>query len=172
MATRTTPTGRFGAVDRFARGLVRTLRKLALAGALGVVPIAFLLRRYDGFGVLDGVLVLALLVPAAILLLFAQGVLELVSLPERLRRLPGEGQERLAELGRIAGDARSARARSVPFLLWRLRGSIGSLRDVAGIALPLRVVTPAFLGLTAVSALLSVALACAGVIALAVLALA
>lgn len=157
-------------LDRFLRSLVRGVRRLAVAGALGIVPIALLLRRDDGLNSLDVLLLIVLLAAPAIVLFFAQGVLELVSLPERLRRVPGEGQERLAELSRLAGEARTARVRSAPFLLWRLRGTVGSLRDVAGIALPLRVLTPGFLGLAALAALACVALAGAGLIALLVLA--
>jgi hypothetical protein len=164
------PTAQLTALDRFVRGVVRGVRRLAVAGALGVVPIALLLRRDEGFDGLDALFTILLLAPAAIVLFFAQGVLELVSLPERLRRIPGEGQERLNELARIAGEARTARVRSTPLLLWRLRGTIGSLRDVAGIALPLRVLTPGFLGLAALAALACVALAGAGMIALLVLA--
>ena len=162
--------GQLSALDRVIRGLVRGVRRLAVAGALGVLPIALLLRREDGFDALDGLVTVLLLAPPAIVLFFAQGVLELVSLPERLRRIPGEGQERLAELGRIAGEARTTRARSAPFLLWRLRGTIGSVRDVAGIAMPLRVLTPGFLGLAALATVACVALVGAGLIALLVLA--
>ena len=164
------PTTQLSALDRLVRSLVRGVRRLAVAGALGIVPIALLLRRQDGFDALDVLVTVLLLAPPAIVLFFAQGVLELVSLPERLRRIPGEGQERLAELGRLAGEARAARVRNAPFLLWRLRGTIGSLRDVAGIALPLRVLTPAFLGLAALAALACIVLAGAGLIALLVLA--
>lgn len=151
--------------------IVRGIRRLAFAAAVGVVPIALLLRREDGFNALDALVTVLLLAPAAIVLFFAQGVLELVSLPDRLRKIPGVGQERLSELARIAGETRTVRARNAPFLLWRLRGSIGSLRDVAGIALPLRVLTPAFLGLTALAALGCVVLVGAGLIALLVLAI-
>ena len=157
-------------LDRVVRGLVRGIRRVAVAGALGVVPIALLLRREDGFDALDAVVTVVLLAPTAIVLFFAQGVLELVSLPERLRRIPGEGQERLSELSRIAGEARTARVRSAPFLLWRLRGTIGSVRDVAGIALPLRVLTPGFLGLAALATLACAVIAGAGLVALVVLA--
>jgi hypothetical protein len=97
-------------------------------------------------------------------------VLELVSLPGRLQRIPGEGQERLSELARTAGEARSARPRNAPLLLWRLRRSVRSLRDVAGIALPFRVLTPGFLGLTALAALACVVLVGFGLVALIVLA--
>lgn len=164
-------TAQLSSLDRVVRSIVRGVRRFALTAAAAVVPIALLLRRQDGFNGFDALVTVLLLAPAAIVLFFAQGVLELVALPDRLRKLPGEGQERLSELARIAGEARTARARNAPFLLWRLRGSIGSLRDVAGIALPLRVLTPAFLGLTALAALACVVLLAAGLIALLVLAL-
>lgn len=171
MARITIATGQLAPLERVVRGLVRLVRRLALAAATAVVPVALLLRRDDGFDAVDAVVTILLLAPAAILLFFAQGVLELVSLPDRLRKLPGEGQDRLAELARIAGEARTARARNAPFLLWRLRGAVGSLREVAGIALPLRVLTPGFLGLAALAALACVALVGVGLIALLVLAL-
>jgi hypothetical protein len=57
-------------------------------------------------------------------------------------------------------------------MLWRLRGTLGSFRDLAGVALPMRVLAPPFLGLTAVAALLCIVLTCVGVIALVVLAIA
>jgi hypothetical protein len=160
----------FAVLDRAVRGLVRQLRRLALASIAAVVPIALLLRGDDGLTGPDAVFVLLLLGPPAVLLFFAQGVLELISLPDRLRRMPGEGQERVAELTRVAGRARTARLRSLPLLIWRLRGSLGSVRDVAGIALPLRVVTPGFLGLAALAALLCLVIAFSGVIALIMLA--
>lgn len=154
-----------------AQGFVRLLRRLALAGALGAGALALVLGR-DGFEALDAVLTAVLLAPSAIVLFFAQGVRELLALPERLRNVPGESGQRLAELTRLAGEARTTRASGVPRLLWRLRGTIGSLRDIVGIALPVRVLTPGFLGLSALAALGCVALAGTGLIALLVLALA
>lgn len=171
MARITISTTQLSSLERVLRGVVRFARRLAVVGAAGVVPIALLLRRDDGFDGLDAILTAILLAPAAIVLLFAQGVRELASLPERLRKIPGEGQERLTELARIAGEARTASAKSAPFLLWRLRGTVGSLRDVAGVAVPLRVLTPGFLGLAALSALACAVLAGVGAIALLVLAL-
>ena len=150
------------------RRIIRFLRRLAFVAIAGVALIALLLARGE-FSAGDGVITLLLLAPPAILLFFAQGLREVLALPERLRKIPGEGQERVAELTRIAGEARTARTRSVPMLLWRLRGSLGSLRDVAGLALPLRVFTPGFLGLTALAGLLCFVLAGAGVVALLVL---
>lgn len=160
---------RLAPLERLARGLARRLRRLAIAAVLGVVPIALLLRR-DGFDGADVVLTVLLLVPAAVVLFFTQGLLELVGLPGRLRRMPGEGQQRLAEVARAAGEIRSTRALRAPLVLWRLRGAIGSLRDVAGIALPLRVLTPPFLVATGVAVLACALIALVGLIALVVLA--
>ena len=169
MARITISTAQFTNLDLGVRSLVRNLRRLAVAAAVGVAAIALLLRR-DGFDGADTVLTLLLLAAPAFVLFFARGVLELVSLPDRLRKMPGEGQERLTELGRVAGQARTARVRNVPFLLWRLRSSIGSMRDVAGIALPLKVLAPSFLGFAALAAFACLALVGVGVIALLVLA--
>ncbi len=166
----TISTAQLAVLERTVRNIVRAVRRLAFAAVVGVVLIALLVAREDGFDAVDAVVTLLLLAPPAILLVFTRGVLELVSLPGRLQRIPGEGQERLAELARLGGEARTARPRNAPFLLWRLRGSIGSLRDVAGVALPFRVLTPGFLGLTAFAALACVVLVGIGLIALIVLA--
>ena len=160
---------RFATLERLVRALVRQLRRLAVAAAVAVIPIALLLAR-GGFEAADAVVTILLLVPAAFVLFFAQGLAELVSLPDRLRRIPGEGQERLAELARIGGEMRRTRLRRAPIVLWRLRGAIGSVRDVAGIALPLRVLTPAFLGGAALAAAVCLVLVLIGVVALFVLA--
>ena len=153
------------------RGIVHLVRRLALAGALGAALVAALPAR-SGVSVPEGIVVALLLVPSAILVFFAQGLAELIALPERLRRLPGEGDQRLRELTRIAGEARTTRVTGIPILLWRLRGALGSFRDLAGVALPLRVLAPPFLALTAIAALLCVVLVGAGAIALLVLAVA
>lgn len=143
-------TARIAAFERVLRSFARLLRRLALAAAVAVIPVVVALRE-DGFEALDAVVTLALLVPSAIVLFFAQGLRELAGLPDRLRRVPGEGQERLAELARVGSELRGAKLRRAPLLLWRLRGAVGSARDVAGIALPLRVLTPGFLGLAALA---------------------
>jgi hypothetical protein len=145
-------TDQLAALGALIRGFVRFVRRLALVAVGAVVLLVVVLQR-NGFTAAEAVLTVLLLAPPAILLFFAQGVQELLSLPDRLRRMPGEGEERLAELSRLAGQARTTRARGLPLLLWRLRGALGSVRDVAGVALPLRVFTPAFLGLAAFSAL-------------------
>lgn len=159
---------RVSTLERLLHGLVRKLRRLALVAAVAVAPIALLLGR-DGFEALDWVVAGLLLVPAAVVWFFSQGLRELAGLPGRLRRLPGEGQERAAELARLGGELRGAGAGRLPLVLWRLRGAVGSARDVAGIALPLRVLTPAFLGLAALASLLCVVVAGAGLVALLVL---
>lgn len=169
MARITISTAQFATLQRVIEGFVRTLRRLALVAALAVIPIALLFRR-DGFDELDAIVSIVLLAPTAIVLFFAHGVLQVVSLPDRFRRMPGEGQERVTELARVAGDARTARLRSAPLLLWRLRSSIGSVRDVAGIALPLRIFTPGFLTVAAFAAFGCLILAGAGLVALIVLA--
>jgi hypothetical protein len=157
MARITVSTDQLAGLGGLIRGFVRFVRRLALVAAGAVVLLVAVLQR-NGFTATEAVLTVLLLAPPAILLFFAQGVQELLSLPDRLRRLPGEGEQRLAELSRLAGQARTTRASGLPLLLWRLRGAFGSVRDVAGVALPLRVFTPAFLGLATVSALVCVLL--------------
>lgn len=143
--------------------------RLALAGLLGVAAIAAVLAR-GGFSAPDGVVTLILIGPPAILLLFALGLREVTRLPERLRRMPRQGADQLAELSRIAGEARTSGFRRAPSLLWRLRGVVGSTRELVGFALPFRVFTPPFLALTFFAALVSVILVLAGLVALVVLA--
>ena len=162
-------TTQLAGLGALVRGVVRFVRRVALVGVLGVAAIAALLAR-GGFSAFDAVVTVVLLAPAAILLLFAQGVREVLALPERFRRMPAEGQERMSELTRLAGQARTTGFRGMPLLLWRLRGTVGSLRDVAGVAVPLRVLTPAFLGLALLAILGCVVLAGVGLIALLVLA--
>lgn len=165
MARATAPAERLGALAGALRRLVRALRKLALAGAAGTGAVALALAR-GGFSTEDAVTTVLLLAAPVVVLLFAQGLAEVGALPARLRAVPAEGQERLSELGRVAGQRGNARLRSLPGLIWRLRGTVGSVRDVAGIAVPLRVFAPPFLLLAALSALGCLVLAGAGVVAL------
>jgi len=164
-------TAQLGALGGAIRRIVGFIRRLAFVAIGAVVLIAALLARGE-LSVGDAVITVLLLVPPAILLLFAQGLHEVLALPERLRKIPGEGQEQVAELTRITGEARMTRARGVPLLVWRLRGSLGSFRDVAGLALPLRVFTPGYLGLTAIAALFCVLIPGIAVIALLIVAVA
>ena len=171
MAQITISTTQLSALAGFVRGFVRLVRRLAFAAVIGVALLAAVLAR-GGFSAGEAILTALLLAPPAILLFFAQGVAELIALPERLRRMPGEGGQRLQELTRLAGEARRTRLAGLPSLLWRLRSTLGSLRDVAGMALPLRALTPPFLGLTAIATLFCVVLTGVGVIALVFLAFA
>lgn len=154
---------------RFLRGVVRVAQRFAVVTLLGVAAIVALLAD-DGFGVVDAIVTILVLAPPAVLLFFAAGLRGLLVLPERLRRMPHEGAAELRELTQIASEARRTGFRRAPFLLWRLRGAIGSTRDLVGFAVPLRVLTPAFLGLTLLAAFLCVVVLGAGVVALIVLA--
>ncbi len=171
MAQITVSATQLSALSGVARRLVGFIRRLAFVAIAAVVVIAALLAR-GAFSAGDTVITALLLVPPAILLLFAQGLREVLALPERLRRMPGEGHEQLAELTRIAGETRTTRAPTGPLLLWRLRGSLGSLGDIAGLALPRRVFTPGFLGATAIAALVCVLIPGIAVIALLLVAVA
>lgn len=154
----------------FVRGLVRIVRGFAFLIVLAVAAIASAFAR-GGLDAAEIVVTVVLLVSPAVLLLFAAGVTQLLGVPERLRRMPNQGAEQIAELTRIAGDARRAGFRRAPSVLWRLRSVVGSSRDLIGFALPLRVLTPGFLGLTALAAFFGLILLGAGFIALIVLAL-
>jgi len=167
------PTIRISGLEglvRLVRAVARFLRTFAFVTLLAVAAIASVLAR-DGFEAVEVVVLAVLLVPPAVLLLFAGGLGELAGLPERLRRMPNQGAEQLAELTSIAGEARRAGFRRAPRLLWRLRGVVGSSRDLVGFALPLRVLTPQFLGATALAGFFSLVLIGGGLIALVVLAL-
>ena len=84
--------------------------------------------------------------------------------------MPREGQEHIAELTRVAGQTGTTRLRSMPLLAWRLRSVVGSARGLLGIAIPLRVLTPAYLGLAFFAALGCIVLGVVGLIALLVVA--
>jgi hypothetical protein len=168
---RTILTGSVDGMIGFVRGTARMLRTYALATVGAVAAIALAFAR-DGFDELDAVVVLVLLVPPALLLLFVLGLYEVARLPDRLRRMPNQGAAQLAELTALAGDARRSGFRRAPSLLWRLRGVVGSSRDLVGFALPLRVFAPPFLAATGVAALLSLLILGGGLVALLVLAVA
>lgn len=157
------------ALERVLRGIAKQLRRLVLVSVAAVVAIGVQLGR-DGFEALDAVVVAILLAAPGLVFFFAQGLLELAGFPGRVRRLPGEGQERASELARLGRELRGTRLRRLPLVLWRLRGAIGSARDVAGIALPLRVLTPGSLALTAGALLACGVIVLIGLIALVALA--
>ena len=157
MARITVSTDQLAVLGGLISGFVRFLRRLAFVAVGATVVLVAVLQR-DGFTADEVVLTILLLTPPAILLFFAQGVQAVLSFPDRLQRMPGEGQERIAELTRFAGQPPASRARNLPLFLWRLRGTVGSARDVVGVTALLRVFTPWFLGLAALSALLCIVL--------------
>jgi hypothetical protein len=162
--------GSLEALLRVVRGFAKLVRGLAFVTVVAVAAIASALAR-GGLDAAEILVAVVLLVPPAVLLFFTAGLNEVARLPERFRRMPGQGAENLAELRSIAGEMRHAGVRRAPSLLWRLRRVVGSSRDLVGVALPLRVFTPAFLGLTAFAAFFCLLLIGAGFIALLVLAI-
>ena len=106
----------------------------------------------------------------AILLFFTRGVLALVSLPDRLQRVPRESQEQLSELARIAANARTAKARSTPLLALATARHGGLAPRRRRDHPSLRVFTPASRR-PALAALACVILVGVGLVALIVLAL-
>jgi hypothetical protein len=157
MARITVSTDQLAGLAGLIRGFVRFVRRLSLV-AIGATVVLVILLQRDGFTADEAVLTILFLAPPAILLFFAQGVQAMLSFPDRLRRMPNEGQERIAELTRFAGETRTSRTLGLPMFLWRLRGTVGSARDVVGVAAPLRMFTPGFLALVAFSALLCILL--------------
>ena len=152
------------ALSALLRRIIQLMRRLAFAGA-GAAAVLVLLLARGGYAAEDVVLAPLLFVPPAILLFFAVGVGQVLALPERLAACPPRARSSSASWPAWVAMPRP-RALGLPLLLWRLRGAIGSLRGVVGFALPLRVFTPWFLGLAAVSALLCVVLLGVAVIAL------
>lgn len=168
----TTHTGATGAIDvllRFLRGVARAIRTFGLVVLVAIAAIAAAFAR-RGFDAAEIFVLLVLLASPAILLFFSSGLQQLLKVPDRLRRMPNQGAEQMAELTRIAGEARHGGFRRAPRLLWRLRGVVGSSRDLVGFALPFRVLTPGFLGLTALAGFFGLILIGCGLIALVVLA--
>ena len=165
----TVNVGDLGGLTRLIGAVVRFVSRLGFVGLLAVAAIASVLARGE-FTLADGIITALLAAAPVILIVFAAGLREVARLPERLRRMPHQGSEQLAELSRIAGEARAAGFRRAPSLLWRLRGVVGSTRDLVGFALPLRIFTPQFLALTLGAAFFSAFLIFAGLIALIVLA--
>ena len=158
-----------GGLGRVVRATARALLSLALAAVAGVAALALQFAR-GGFSQLEVVVTVLLLAAPAVLLLFVAGLRELAGLPERLLRLPQRSGEHLTTLAGIAAEARSVGSRRgwrrLPRLLWRSRGLASSTRDLAGFALPLRILAPPFLALTAGAIAVSAVLVGAGLIAL------
>ena len=158
-----------GGFGRSARAIARALLWLALAAAAGIGALALSFAR-RGFSELELVASVLFLAAPAVVLLFAAGLHELAGLPERLLRMPQRSSAQLAAVATIAAEARSMGWRRgwrrLPRLLWRARPLVSSTRDLFGFALPLRVLAPPFLALTAAAIVASTVLVGAGLIAL------
>lgn len=79
------------------------------------------------------VLVVLLLLPPAVLLAFAFVLNEVVELPDKLRRYPGEARGHVEELRALARDAQERERpawRRLPRSTWRLVGLIRSAREL------------------------------------------
>ena len=149
-----------GSLPRVAGGLVRSVLRLAIASAVaaGVIATLVLWRWPPEAGeerALAAVALVALAGPPAVLFAFALGLRSLLALPGRLAGLPAEARLRAAELATHAQSARRGGVRTA-LALWRLRAAALGARGALSLALPLRTLTPAWLGLAALAALAAV----------------
>ncbi len=158
-----------GAFRRIVRAVVRAFLLLALAAGVGVGLLGLLFAR-DGLEAPELLLVVALLAAPLVVLVFAAGIRSLLELPERVLRIPQRGVDQVDELARLTGDARRARLRHTPFLLWRTGSLVSTTRDLVRIALPLKIFAPGFLWLTLAAVVACGVLIGVGLISLLVLA--
>ena len=121
-----------------AAAIRRGTLRFALAGAVAGAVIVFAALR-DGApeatrGWLATVVVVALAAaPPLVLGSFWLLLREVVELPERIRRMPGEGRAHAEELGRLSREARHPRQRGVrrlPILIWRTLRLSSSSREL------------------------------------------
>lgn len=135
-------------------------RRLSIAAAASTAALAIALWDEGWWAAL---IVLAA-IPAVVLWLFSQALLEVAELPERLRGAP-------AEAGRLAAaldDVRRARGAAVGVALWRAARRAASSRDLATPWAPLvALASVPFLVSTAVSALAVPLVVVAALVALA-----
>jgi hypothetical protein len=121
-----------------AAAIRRATLRVALVGAVAGAVIVYAALR-DGApeatrGWLAAVVVVALAAaPSLVLGAFWLLLRELVELPERIRRMPGEGRAHAEELGRLAREARHPRqggVRRLPVLIWRTLRLSSSSREL------------------------------------------
>jgi hypothetical protein len=143
----------------------RATLRVALVGAVAGGLIVYAALR-EGVpeatrGWLAAVVVIALAAgPPLVLGTFWLLLSEVVELPDRIRRMPGETRAHAEELGRLAREARGPRrrrARRVPGLVWRTLRLTGSSRELLTPYAPL-------LPLLSVPFLTAVAFAALGVV--------
>jgi hypothetical protein len=155
-----------------AAAIRRATLRVALVGAVAGGLIVYAALR-DGApeatrGWVAAVVVIALAAaPPLVLGTFWLLLGEIVELPERIRRMPGETRAHAEELGRLAREARGphrGRARRVPGLVWRSLRLTGASRELLTPYAPL-------LPLLSVPFLTAVAFAALGVVVEAAIAL-
>jgi hypothetical protein len=148
-----------------AAAIRRETLRVALVGATAGAVIVYAALR-DGApeatqGWLAAVVVVALAgAPPLFLGTFWLLLREVVELPERIRRMPGEGRAHTEELGRLAREARHPRRGGflrLPVLVWRTLRLSSSSRELMTPYAPL-------LPLLSVPFLAAVALAALGVV--------
>jgi hypothetical protein len=154
-----------GRIVPVAAAIRRGTARLALVGAAAGAVIVYWAVR-DGApeltqGLVARVIVVALAAaPPLVLAAFWLLLREVVELPGRIRRLPGEAAAHAEELGRVARHARDARgggAWRFPVLFWRTVRLTGSSRELLTPYAPL-------LPLLSVPFLAAVAFAALGVV--------
>ena len=132
----TISTAQFLAVlERTVRNLVRAVRRLA-ASVVGVFLIALQLWREDGFDGAEAFVTLLLLAPAAIVFFSRAASSSSSRCPAGCSGCRAKDRSGSPSWPGSPAKPAGARPRNAPVLLWRLRRSVGSLRDVAGIAFP------------------------------------
>ena len=161
-------------LPRLAGGLARSVLRLAVASAVAAaVIVAIVLWRWPPEASEEQAAaalgLVALASPPALLLAFGLGLRSLLALPGRLAGLPAEARLRAAEVTTHAQAARRGGLRTA-LALWRLRAAALGARGALSVALPLRTLTPAWLGLAALAALAAVAEICLAAILLLVVA--
>ena len=158
-----------GRIVPAAAAIRRAAGRLALLGAAAGAVLVYAALR-DGVPeatqdrVATVIVVALTAVPALVLGAFWLLLRELVELPERIRRLPGEGRAHAEELGRLAREARDPsrrRTRRLPGMIWRTLRVTGSSRELLTPYAPLLpLLSLPFLGLVALSTI-AVVVACA-----------
>jgi hypothetical protein len=148
-----------------AAAIRRATLRVAVVGAVAGGLIVYAALR-DGApeatrGWLAAIVVIALAAaPPLVLGTFWLLLGEVVQLPERIRRMPGETRAHAEELGRLAREARDphrGRARRLPGLVWRTLRLTGASRELLTPYAPL-------LPLLSVPFLTAVAFAALGVV--------
>jgi hypothetical protein len=149
----------------------RAARRLALVAAASAAVLTYVLFR-DGLpepasrAVVTVLLAVLLFVPAAVLATFWRACEEVVEVPGRLRALPDAAAGNAAELGRLLRERRTARSRA-----WRLLILTRSSRELLTPYAPLvALLSPPFLGATALAVLATALEAAAALVVIVVLA--